>query len=205
MGAEFHYVLDLIEITIAEFYLKSRDRSRENVFELVYQIKELFAGHNAPYWLDTTQHPYQFVPQTSKEQGEATQQAIEALHKGGMDSAAAHLRQAVDHINAHQYADAITDCIHAVESVARKIDPKSSATLGPALHSLEQAGLLNHPALKQAFLKLYGYTSNEQGLRHALLDQDAANVGLEEAVFMFGACASFAAYLTQKHRQAGGA
>ena len=122
-----------------------------------------------------------------------------------MDGATTHLRQAVDHINAHQYADAITDSIHAVESVARIIDPKSSTTLGPALHSLEQAGVLNHPALKQAFEKLYGYTSDEQGLRHALVDQDAANVGLDEALFMFGACASFAAYLTEKHRQASGA
>ena len=122
-----------------------------------------------------------------------------------MDGASTHLRHAADHINARQYPDAITDCIHAVESVARIIDPKSSTTLGPALHSLEQADVLNHPALKQAFLNLYGYTSDEQGLRHALLDKDAADVGLEEAVFMFGACASFAAYLTQKHRQASGA
>ena len=46
-----------------------------------------------------------------------------------------------------------------------------------------------------------GYTSDEQGIRHALLEQGSANVGLEEALFMFGACASFAAYLTEKHRQ----
>ena len=32
--------------------------------------------------------------------------------------------------------------------------------------------------------------------------KDSAAVGLDEAMFMFGACASFAAYLAQKHRQA---
>lgn len=120
-----------------------------------------------------------------------------------MESASAHMRQAAEHINARQFADSITDSIHAVESVARIIDPKNNKTLGPALDSLERAGLLKHPALKGAFKQLYGYTSNEQGVRHALIDKDAADVGLDEAVFMFGACACFAAYLSQKHREAG--
>ena len=56
---------------------------------------------------------------------------------------------------------------------------------------------------QHCFSQRYGYTNDEQGIRHALLDRDAADVGLDEALFMFGACASFAAYLTQKHRQAG--
>ena len=97
--------------------------------------------------------------------------------------------------------DSISDSIHAVESAARVLDPQASKTLTPALNSLEKAGVLKHRALKEAFAKLYGYTSDEQGIRHALLDQNAADVGLEEALFMFGACASFAAYLTEKHRQ----
>ena len=70
--------------------------------------------------------------------------------------------------------------------------------MGPALASLEQREAL-HPALKDAFAKLYGYASNEQGIRHALLDQSNARVGMDEAVFMLGACASFASYLWRKH------
>ena len=34
-----------------------------------------------------------------------------------------------------------------------------------------------------------------------MTDQTAADAGLDEAMFMFGACASFAAYLANKHRQ----
>ena len=83
------------------------------------------------------------------------------------------------------------------------IDPEGKRRpSAPALDSLEKGGLLKHTALKAAFKKLYGYTSDEQGIRHSLLDQDSADVGLDEAMFMFGACASFAAYLAQKHRQA---
>ena len=119
-----------------------------------------------------------------------------------MQGAAAHLRQAAQHINAGQQGNSIADSIHAVESVARIIDPNSNKTLGPALSSLEKAGVLKHPALKEAFKKLYGYTNDEQGIRHALLDRDSPDVGLDEAMFMFGACASFADYLVSKHRKA---
>ena len=82
--------------------------------------------------------------------------------------------------------------------MARRLDPEAAQTLGPALKSIERRGTL-HPALKKAFDALYGYTSNEQGIRHALLDQTDAKVGLDEAVFMLGACASFASYLSRKH------
>lgn len=49
----------------------------------------------------------------------------------------------------------------------------------------------------------YRYTNEVPGIRHARRDQDTPDVGLDEAIFMFGACASFAGYLTRKHRQIG--
>ena len=171
--------------------------------KLFVKIKNLFSKHSASYYLDTSRRPYRFFPCASREQGEATKKAIETIQSAGMDGATTHLRQAAEHINSGQYADAIADSIHAVESVARTIDPKSS-TLGPALKSLEKAGLLERE-FKQALEKLYVYSNAKPGIRHAKRDGDAADVGLYEAVLMFGACASFAAYLTQKHRQAGGA
>ena len=191
---KFNRVLELLEIMIEEI-------GDPDAFAVKFET--LFDRHAAAYWLDTSRKPYRFVRCASKEQGEATRRAIATICENGMDGAAAHLCQAAEHINARQYADAIADSIHAVESTARMIDPNSSATLGSALNSLEKAGVLKHEALKEAFKKLYGYTSNEQGIRHALLEKGVADVGLDEAVFMFGACASFAAYLTTKHRQVG--
>ena len=127
------------------------------------------------------------------------QKALETL-RHDTPPAAKHLRQAAEHIRSRKYADAIRESIHAVESVARSISPDANKTLGPALNSLEKAGLLKHPALKEAFSKLYGYTNDEPGIRHALDNKDTADVGVDEAVFMFGACASFAAYLSNKHQ-----
>ena len=190
----FHKVLDFLEIMINDGH---------DTMHFLDRTKELFEQHGAAYWLDTSQRPYQFFPRATKEQGDTTRKAIETLREENMHGAATHLRQAAEHINAQQYADSIADSIHAVESVARVIDPKANKALVPALKSLEDAGLLKHPALREAFRKLYGYTSDEQGIRHALINQTAADVGLDEAIFMFGACASFAAYLAHKHRQAG--
>jgi hypothetical protein len=59
-----------------------------------------------------------------------------------------------------------------------------------------------HPAFKKALLSLYGYTSDEAGIRHALLE-DEARVDMHDALFMLGACASFATFLIGKARTAG--
>ena len=88
------------------------------------------------------------LPRASHEAGEATRQAIETLHGTGMKGAATHLRQAAEHINAGQYGDSITDSIHGVESVARRVAPNEN-TLGGALKFLEKKGLLKNKQLKK--------------------------------------------------------
>jgi hypothetical protein len=46
--------------------------------------------------------------------------------------------------------------------------------------------------------KLYAYSSDEDGIRHALLDKENSNVGLDEAIFMYVACAAFISYMLRK-------
>lgn len=195
--AKFFRVLDFIEI----FSNDEPYGARSSDFRT--QIADSFERHGAAYRFDISKSPFRFFPHSSKEQGEATKQAIETISESGMEGAATHLRQAADHINARQFADSVSDSISAVESVARRIAPESR-TLGEALKVLENKGRLTNKQLKNGFEKLYAYTNNEQGIRHALLDQDAPTVDLDEAVFMFGACASFAAYLVNKQRQTAG-
>lgn len=189
---DYHKVL-----TLVEFILRHKCCSEKLRKELV----KAFDKTPIAYFVDDTDGLPTIMPRLSREAGDVTQQAIETLHEAGMEGAATHLRQATEHINAQQYGDSIADSIHAVESVACVIAQKENASLGQALDSLEKAKLLEHRALKDAFKKLYGYASDEQGIRHALLDQDSPDVDIDEAVFMFGACASFAAYLVNKQRQ----
>ena len=49
--------------------------------------------------------------------------------------------------------------------------------------------LLPSPALRVAFPKLYGWTGDEDGVRHVIMDE--ANVGFAEAKFMIVACSAF--------------
>ena len=196
ISASFNKLLEFLEAFV-------NDRDVEG--EFVERIRYLFEIHGAAYRLDSSRPIHHFVPVASKEQGEATRQAVATVQQSGVaPGAATHLRQAVEHLNAGRYADSIRESIHAVESVARVIDPEANKTLGPALKSLERAGLLHHPALREAFDRLYGYTNDEQGVRHALIERDAADVDVDDALFMYGACASFAAYLVNKHQGAEG-
>ena len=54
--------------------------------------------------------------------------------------------------------------------MARIVSEKPKATLSDALKAIEKNGLL-HEALKDGFIKLYGYTSDADGIRHAMLDE----------------------------------
>ena len=87
------------------------------------------------------------------------------------------------------YRNSIKESISAVEAVSRQITNNKSATLGDALKKISNA----HPALIQAFQKLYGYTSDESGIRHSLIDE--SRITYADAKFMLVACAAFVSYL----------
>jgi len=167
---------------------------------LAFTIQELFRKHASAYQLIICRGvPLWFHPCVSEEQAMAVTDVIETLDHGGLEGAKEHLRAAAGHINGGRHREAISDSIHAVESVARVIDPKANKTLGPALISLEKNGKLTNKELRKALENLYRYTNTEQGIRHALLEKDEASVGVDESLFMFGACASFVGYLARKH------
>ena len=189
---DYHCVLTLVE------FILCHNRCPQQLQE---DLKNVFQDVSVAYEIQTTNGLPTIIPRPSEESGAATQRAIETIEQKGPAGAKTHLHDAAKAINEKRYADAVRESIHAVESVARTIDPNASKTLGPALTSLEKAGVLNHPSLREGFKRLYGYTSDKQGIRHALLEEGAADVDLDDAVFMFSACASFAAYLVNRHKQ----
>ena len=163
--------------------------------DLSGSIGNILQAHQMAYYLDTSGLPT-FIPQSSPQEGEAVCAAMSVLAESGMVGACAHLLKAAEAINEKKFADAVRESIHAVESVAKVISGDASKTLVPVIKELEKQGL--HQALVAGLGKIYGYTCDEKGIRHALLDKGDANVGQEEAVFMFGACASFCGYLCRK-------
>ncbi len=183
-------------LTVIEFALR-HEACPETLYD---SLIDAFNGTPVAYFVEEIAGLPTIVPRISHEAGESTRQAIKVIQQGGLGGVSVHLRQAAEHINTEQYADAVADSISAVESVARQVAPEAK-TLGQALKVLEKMEVITNQQLKDGFEKLYAYTNSEKGIRHALMDDARSNVGVDEAVFMFGACASFAAYLASKHRQ----
>ncbi len=184
----FNKVFDLIEFVL---------RHPRCPPKFIKAMKSTFAEYRLAYTIDIGPPPT-IIPAATPNEGAALVDSLQTLRQAGLDASAEHLRRASESINVRDWAGSVRESIHAVESVARRLDPGAAKTLRPALEALARRGTL-HPALKQAFSGLYGYTSDEQGVRHALLDRTDARVGQDDALFMLGACASFASYLWRRH------
>ncbi len=109
-----------------------------------------------------------------------------------------HLKSALEKLADRKepdYRNSIKESISAVETICRMITNNPKATLGQALKIIENK-INIHPALKIAFDKLYGYTSDEDGIRHCLMDE--SNLDFEDAKFMLVSCSAFINYLKEK-------
>jgi hypothetical protein len=95
---------------------------------------------------------------------------------------------------APDYRNSIKESISAIESlVCLRAGEKGS--LGQLLKTMQDnIGL--HPALKNAFSNLYGYTSDEGGIRHAMLE--ASTLKLEDAIFFLVVCSAFISFVEAK-------
>lgn len=127
--------------------------------------------------------------------GEVETTAIdEAMSAGHGTPTAKHLASAADLLRdreAPDYRNSIKESISAVEAACRQVTGKSNATLGDALKWLDRQrpGML-HPALGEGLSKIYGYTSDAKGIRHALTDGHEPP-SFDEAKFMLVACSAF--------------
>ena len=150
--------------------------------------------------MDRSIKPICIFPVTSEEMKKVVSRSLDNINQSELTGTKSHLREAAEELNKNHFAVSIRESMHAVEAAVRKIDPKSSNKFSNALDSLEKNGMLKHSALKGAFKKLYGYTSDEKGIRHPLIEKGSADVGHDEAIFMYGACVSFIDYLVNKQR-----
>lgn len=102
-----------------------------------------------------------------------------------------HLKRALELMSDREnpdYRNSIKESISAIESIAKEITGKPKATLGEAFKNKPLSEKI-HPALRQSFLSLYGYTSDEGGIRHAMLDEP--HLDADDARFFLLSCTSF--------------
>lgn len=149
---------------------------------------------------------YRFVgcgiaPITSEEEIAEIEEALSL--PDALSPVKTHLKDALGKLadrESPDYRNSIKESISAVEALCRLITHDPKATLGKALKHIDDIVAL-HGALQKAFSSLYGYSSDADGIRHALLDEPTLDQ--EDARFMLVSCSAFINYLVQKASKAG--
>jgi hypothetical protein len=135
----------------------------------------------------------QVAPITNNEEIVAISDAISS----GVGQSGDHIKHALDLLSKRpepDWANSIKESISAVENVCYTITGEH--TLGQALKKLKIGGKQLHPALSEGLNKLYGWTSDADGIRHSLKDDPTS--GVAEARLMLILCSAFVNYLTDR-------
>lgn len=98
------------------------------------------------------------------------------------------------------YRNSIKESISAVESISKMLSSGSKHSLSSALDKIKGKIKL-HPALEKGFKQIYGYTSDTDGIRHALMEESTCD--FEDAKYMLVSCSAFINYLTVKAEKSG--
>ncbi|WP_299267908.1 AbiJ-NTD4 domain-containing protein [uncultured Psychrosphaera sp.] len=125
-------------------------------------------------------------------------QEIEDALESKFGPVTTHIRRSLELLsdrNQPDYRNSIKESVSAVESLVAQILGVETGTLGQLIKKLESEIEL-HPALKTAFSSLYGFSSDEGGIRHALMEKD--NNDYHDAKFMLVVCSAFINYVEGK-------
>lgn len=199
LKAAWHDVYDFVE------WLGSHGASRANwlegnsAFEKALRYRKL-----VNVYLERENSGYRFVgaqlaPITNDTE---LSEVSDAAAKGGKyESIGAHISASISLISDRtnpDFRNSIKESISAVEAAAKWATGDKNATLGQAIKLLEKSKPL-HPALKDGLLKLYGWTSDSEGIRHAL--QEESDLELADARFFLVICSAFSNYLTDRTKE----
>lgn len=136
------------------------------------------------------------------------QEEISTFEKAGetpYESVNKHIKKAIalySDINSPDYENSIKESISAVEALCSIITGETGgqATLGKMLKHLEEKGVKIPQAMRSAYSSLYGYTSDEGGIRHGSME--FKDVPAEDAKYMLVSCPAFVNYLVEKWSKA---
>lgn len=187
-SCEWHEIYSLIEETIDNLpygFIKNKDF-------FIDAINSALERENSAYRLIN----HEIIPITSEQEIQSIEQALENTNQ--YSGVQLHLNQALKLMSDRQnpdYRNSIKESISAVESICKIITQDDKATLGKALKIIEERYGL-HAALKSSLSQLYGYASDGDGIRHAMLEE--SNLSYIDAKFMLVSCTNFINYLIEK-------
>lgn len=187
----WYEVYSFIEFVIPLIMMNYKKSRIFNV-DVVRELNRILDIEKAAYrYLDGL-----IVPITNEHELNSLNESIKTKY----DSVNIHMKKALGFYSNREnpdYENSIKESISAVEAICCIIVGKDNAVLSSALDRLTQNGVKIHRAQIDAFKKLYGYTSDENGIRHAGIE--FANASSEDAKFMLISCSSFINYLIVKY------
>lgn len=185
---EWHTIYSFIEETLENY----PSQYCEKKGKFIEQINQVLERENSAYRIINDE----IIPITSEQEIQSIETALENTNQ--FSGVQQHLNQALKLMSDRQspdYRNSIKESISAVESICKIVTDDEKTTLGKALKIIEdKLGL--HPALKASLSQLYGYTSDADGIRHAMLEE--SNLSYIDAKFMLVACTNFINYLIEK-------
>lgn len=151
---------------------------------------------------------YRFVgglltPITNASEMHGIEDSLAATRQAGLPGASEHLETAIALMAKRpdpDYRNSIKESISALESLVKQLTGEHGGGLDKALAKLDKE-IKFHGGFKSALLGLYGYTSDEGGIRHPIIE--APEVGLDEAKFMLVACSAIVNFIIAKSGKRG--
>src|SRR5699024_5606435 len=190
--SEWYEALDLIETLVQYFDKIDHTLMRKCLAHVPKQMNSVFEQELVGYRFLRKE----ITPITAARDIEAIEDTLEELTP--YSGAQQHLEQAIKSLSDRanpNYAQSISEAVKAVEGVVQKLT-ESKAPLGTGLNRLEKAGIEIHPGLKEALRTMYGWASNDKGIRHAA--SEASEVDQSLAKYMVIACSAFVSYLLEE-------
>ena len=190
---QWYTYYDILEIILSFSVLDSKvigSNEKEKITNFKNGVNKIFLEENIGYRIINNQ----VVDITNEEEIDEIEKAMDSI----FDTVNNHFEKALlfysDRKNP-DYKNSIKESISAVESMCCIIC-EEKVVLGKALGKLEKNGIYIHGAMKNGFQALYGYASDESGIRHGGIEDK--EVTEEDAKFMLVTCSAFVNYLKVK-------
>jgi hypothetical protein len=205
----WHQAYEIIEQIYQDEDLMSAVISSSHHYRrLTYNARDRFEGLKSDLntVLERELSGYRFIsdklsPITSPVEVAAIERAVIDLGVEEHLGAREHLLTALEFLGKKpmpDYRNSIKESISSIEAIVNRIAGTNGNGVSVALDRISEKFPM-HRALKASFKSLYGYTSDENGIRHSILEE--SSIGYEEAAFMLVACSAFASFLIAKSIQ----
>lgn len=159
------------------------------------------ALEDSPYHLDISMQPVSIVPALRHVNKLAVQRSIILLRNTGMTEAAKRFQKSARRISEGDYPSALEESGRALEAIAHLVDPATQKkSLGECMKSQKIRKILEHGAFHSVISKLYGYLSDEPGVRHVRGNQ-RPKVDRDRAIVIYEISAALAEYFVNQHRK----